>query len=254
MKEVVERNIDDYTKVYNDNEFENIQAKFRKRIVMDFLRKYANNRSTILEIGCGSDSMFNYVSNFANFSVVDPSKEFIEKAKLDKLNHQFSDKVTLYNSYLEEAQFENKSFDIVIISGLLHEVAYPEKIMSKIKTILSSNAVLHVNVPNANSLHRIWAYESGLIKSVSEISDTQMKYQQSHTFSGETMSQLLNREGYYILESGSYFVKPFTHSQMIFLLKNKVISEVLLEGLYNLTKYMPELGSEIFFNIKIKDE
>ncbi|MCV3413760.1 hypothetical protein L8V81_03235 [Campylobacter lari] len=54
-----------------------------------------------------------------------------------------------------------------------------------------------------------------------------------------------------ILDSGSYFIKPFNHSKMSLCLENKIIDEKLLDGLYKLSDYIPEFGAEIFVNIKI---
>ena len=50
-----------------------------------------------------------------------------------------------------------------------------------------------------------------------------------------------------------YFIKPFTHKQMFEMLETKIIDEKVLEGLYGMTKYMPNLGSEIFIEFKLND-
>lgn len=58
--------------------------------------------------------------------------------------------------------------------------------------------------------------------------------------------------GLRVLERGSYFVKPFTHAQMEACLENGILSEKLLDGLDRMTKYMPELGAEIYVMFSVK--
>ena len=52
---------------------------------------------------------------------------------------------------------------------------------------------------------------------------------------------------------GSYFVKPFTHKQMENLLKEGIINEKIIDGLNGMTKYMPNLGSEIYIDFSVNE-
>lgn len=53
-----------------------------------------------------------------------------------------------------------------------------------------------------------------------------------------------------ICEKGSYFVKPFSHAQMLKCVEQGIIDENILEALYKLTAYLPEYGSEIYVNYR----
>lgn len=53
-----------------------------------------------------------------------------------------------------------------------------------------------------------------------------------------------------ILDSGSYFIKPFNHAKMQECLKLNILDSNLLNGLEKMVKYMPEYGAEIFINCK----
>ena len=57
--------------------------------------------------------------------------------------------------------------------------------------------------------------------------------------------------GFEIIDSGSYFIKPFTHSQMEKMVDAKIIDKDILDGLYNLGENLLDLGAEIFVNCKI---
>ena len=62
----------------------------------------------------------------------------------------------------------------------------------------------------------------------------------------------MEKSGFEILESGSFFVKPFSHEQMYNMMQQGILNEAVLDGLYYLTEYMPEFGSEIYVNCKLK--
>lgn len=64
------------------------------------------------------------------------------------------------------------------------------------------------------------------------------------------MEKLAIRHSFQILEKGSYFIKPFAHSQMMALLDQHIISEAVLDGLDKMVKYMPELGAENYCVVK----
>ena len=66
------------------------------------------------------------------------------------------------------------------------------------------------------------------------------------------MKNILEDNGFEIINSGSYFVKPFTHSQMYEMMCKSIIDEKVLDGLYEMTEYMPEMGSEIYVNVRRK--
>lgn len=47
-------------------------------------------------------------------------------------------------------------------------------------------------------------------------------------------------------------MKPFSHNQMYEMMQSAIIDEKVLDGLYRLAEYMPEYGSEIYVNCKLK--
>ena len=59
--------------------------------------------------------------------------------------------------------------------------------------------------------------------------------------------------GFKVIEQGSFFVKLFTHAQMASLQASGVVTDAMLDGLYQLSKHFPEHGSEIYMNIQLAD-
>jgi hypothetical protein len=64
------------------------------------------------------------------------------------------------------------------------------------------------------------------------------------------LQQTVTEQGFKVLESGTYFLKPFPHLLMQQLLDSQLISEEMIEGFYRMEEYLPNLGSEIFVNIQ----
>lgn len=108
------------------------------------------------------------------------------------------------------------------------------------------NVILYICVPNSISFHKLWAYESGLINNLDDLSGTALKLQQNTTFSLKSLKNLCCSAGFHIIDSGSYFIKPFDHANMYRLIKAKIITNNLLEGLYKLSESFQDNGDEIF--------
>ena len=236
------RDIDKYADEYINNEhydFEKYQIKYRRKNILDQLKM--NNDSNILEIGCGIDPLFQYINCYNTYTIIVPSKKFVQIANGIKNN----DKINIINDYIENTKINTK-FDFIIISSLLHEIEDPSIILNAAKQYMNKDSILYINVPNAKSFHRLLAYKSSLIDSIYSKSNNQKKFQQSHTFDMNSLEKLTEEQGYITINSGSYFIKPFTHVQMRELLDNNIISEEILDGFNDMIEYCPDIGSEIF--------
>jgi 2-polyprenyl-3-methyl-5-hydroxy-6-metoxy-1,4-benzoquinol methylase len=248
------RDITAYAKNYIEQPFEEVLVHYRKKKILELINKYEHKR--ILEIGCGLDPFFNCFRDFEKLVILEPSTYFYENAKTILLNDKrLIPKVNIINNYLENCinELAEFNFDFILVSGLLHEIKNVSSFLKNLRLILTENTTIHVNVPNANSFHRILALEMGLINSVFKMSETNLRLEQQIVFDSHSLSELIIEHGYKIINSGSYFIKPFTHKQMAELKVSQIIDEKLLDGLFNMAKYMPELGAEIFIEFKIND-
>ena len=138
---------------------------------------------------------------------------------------------------------------MIICSGLLHEVEDPKFLLREIFKASSKNSIIHVNVPNANSFHRILAVKSGIISDVKIFSGRNTILQQHAIFDMRELVNLVSEMGFVILEQGQYFLKPFSHSQMQKMMELEIIDEKVLDGLYEMGK--TNFGSEIYVNVRI---
>ncbi len=243
------RDINKYTKDYLNHDFEDTMICYRRKKILEILNKY--NPKKILEVGCGTQSMFDFYNNYETFVVVEPSEQFCEMIKKSK---NYNSKVTIINDFLENKaeSLKNEKFDFIILSSLLHEVTEPIKMLKCIKQLCNNNTLVHINVPNAHSMHLLWAYKSGLIEKIGNLTEVAKHFQQHTTFTLESLVKMVDSVNFSIIEKGSYFIKPFNHSKMQECVTLGIINKQLLDGLYKLTDYIPDMGAEIFINCRLK--
>lgn len=247
------RDIADYTTKYCNEPFEYKMVEIRKKMILKQCSKYPH--ASILEIGCGLEPFFLECHDFQQMVIVDSSKIFADNAR--KLVQQQGVPVLVVDGFLEnkveEIQKTGIKFDFVLLSGVLQEVEEPHKMLHAIRELCNEDTILHVNVPNAKSFHRLLAVEMGLIQDPHQKSDMNILLQQRCVYDMDLLRSEIARAGFVILDSGSYFIKPFTHAQMQRCLAEGIFDQRLLEGLEGMIKYFPEYGGEIFINCRVGD-
>jgi len=138
------------------------------------------------------------------------------------------------------------------VSSLLHEVYKPEKLLKAVRDWCAEDTIIHFNTPNSNSFHRLWGRECGMIHDLKTPSEKMKLMQRNRVFYLDELVNLLEAAGYECMEKGSYFLKLFNDSKMLRAVNDGLIDNRLLDGLYTLTDYFPENGSEIYVNCKYR--
>lgn len=239
-----------YSDLYRDDDFETVLVKIRRKQVMASLRKH--NHQNILEIGCGLEPLFPYCDHYETYTIVEPAEEFVQHAKALSSGE---DKIRVVQGYFEEAykQLLGKSyFDFVICSALLHQVPNPATLLQSIYQLCSDSTVVHINTPNGFSFHIVLALEMGIIDDIFVKSETDIELQRHTRFDKASLFRLVEGNGFQILASGTYFIKPFTNEQMGKILKTEIVDISIIDGLERMIKYLPDMGSEIFVDVKRK--
>ena len=247
------RDIADYEVKYKVEPCEQYQVKYRREKVISILKDYKHE--VILEVGCGLEPLFLYFQDYKKMIVVEPAKSFITEAK-KKSGGGKNNNILFINGMLEEAAGRIKEIgdglDYIIIGSLLHEVEKPEKLLRSIYEICSDNTVVHINVPNANSIHRLLAKEMGIIKDVHELSELQIEMQRHNVFDLTQLCELVELWGFQVIDKGAYFPKLFSARQMKKILDAGIVDETIFDGLNKMIRYLPEFGSEIYVQVKKK--
>lgn len=243
------RDIIQYTQDYIKDNFEGYQVTYRRRKVIEVLKKYKHAR--ILEIGCGMEPLFKYINEdeYDKYVVVEPSKVFYENAVQLAMHRH---KVQCINDFFQYSEMLRKqNFDYIICAGLLQEIENQDDFLKNILLLCDKKTTVHINVPNANSFHRLLALQMGIIEDVHDLSEKNQMYQQNNVFDMYMLINLVTENGFEVIEQGSLFVKPFTHEQMYRMIKENIIDENVLDGLYGMEKYLKDYGSEIYVNVRV---
>lgn len=240
------RDMENYTDNFYTLPFEPIQSKYRRETVLREIKKI--KPQNLLEIGCGNAPLFIDLPDNAS-TVIEPSRIFAQNAKLAIRNRS---NVTVHECLIEDFIADAEIFDMIIASCVLHEVPNALKFLSSIHRLCIDNTILHINVPNARSLHRLLAVAMGLISNPFETSETQQLMQQRPIpYDLQSLKLEVEQAGFNIIDQGGIFLKPFTHKQMQYLVDSGFFSYSMLEGLAELGNHLPELCSEIWINVKI---
>lgn len=225
------RDVEKYERDYMVADFEHMyQVKYRRKKVLEVIESLQAHR--ILEIGCGMSSIANYLADFKEYTIVERGEIFLNTAKEDL---QGRDSIEFIQGFFEECteELRKRQYDFIICSSLLHEIEEPRRLLLGLRDICDKETVVHINVPNQYSLHRLLAYKAGCIKDTGEKSEKNILLQQTSVFHLKTLEELIcsTIPDVEIMEKGSYFVKPFSHSQMEKMLESGIIDEKVLDGL-----------------------
>jgi SAM-dependent methyltransferase len=243
-------NIKDYSQEYRgqyaEASFETTLVRVRRRYILESLGRYPHG--SVLEAGCGLEPLFQFVDDAA-FTIVEPSPEFVRNARATAGKRD----VTVIEGFLETAAVSlvGRRFDFIVVSSLLHEVSEPAALLAAVRSLCDAGTTVHFNVPNVRSFHRLLALEMGLIDDLFEQSETERRFQRHTRFDSDSFADMLRDGGFRILDSATYFIKPFTHAQMDALMQSGAFSPAVIDGLDRMTRYMPGMGCEIYANVRL---
>ena len=233
---------DDYKTIYS---FEEILKIFREKKSLELINEIKPKK--VLEIGCGFSPLFDKYKNFKEYTLVEPGEKaynFVKEKAKDNKN------IVCIKNFFEDSYENlcNKEFDYIISTGVLHETPQPAKFLKTIKNLSHSKTEVYLNVPNALSMHRVIAKEMGLIETIYEKTERNILLKQNKIFDRQSLVDLIKDviPGVKILACKSFFLKPFTHSQMMDCMKYKILNEKIFDGMYRASEYYPDSGCELY--------
>ena len=244
------RDIEDYTNQYKTDTFElEYKVPIRRKHLLQDLQRYPHD--CVLEIGCGLESIFQFAIGFKKGVIVEPSEDFACRA-------EGLENVVVVHSRLEDCLpvLKGNSYNFIILSCLLHELEAPSAFLQLVHSLCDEDTVVHV--PNANSFHRLLGMEMQICKDTHELTERNLCMQQHTVFDSKSLEKLicetarLDGKEADICSRGSFFIKPFANSQMAACLASGAISSDVIAGLDHMIQYMPDLGSEIYINYRLK--
>ena len=217
---LLDRNLEKYYSDYSELPFENIQEQYRKRKILDWLNVDSMKVENFLEVGCGQDSIFNYVNKKGIKYIIEPIKEMFDCERNRNLDKSiFRINSTLENSFMKL----DLKFDVILVSSLIHEIHNPVKFLSNCKTLLNKNGKIVIVTNNKMSIHRILGVELGIMQNIHSRTQTENKMQQIHgAFTKKELIDLLYECGLNVNKIETFFPKLLPHELMYDAIKKNI--------------------------------
>jgi len=236
-----DRNLDSYLDEYYLLPFERNAEKYRRKAVIRALRELQPR--SLIEVGCGQDSIFNHLESSIRGTIVEPIERLTASQDLGRRLPN----VNVINSLFEAVQVgEIEQAEVVLLSSILHEVSDAPLLIETSSSFLKSDGAIVLVVPNAWSIHRFVGERKKIINNLEEQTDTQRKMQQHQpVYSPESLTNFLDACGFDIESLKTFFPKLSSHQQMQHFLTSKLVDDSFLDRLFDLSEYLEPTGSEI---------
>ena len=208
----------------------------------------------VLEAGCGpfllAERAFEEEVHVKQWDLIEPSHEFVVNAR-DRLSHHswFHAHEGYLEDSIEQLNKPESGYDMILLSGLLHETSKPNVLIEAAKKIISTDGVLVITVPNANSFHRLLAVEMGIISDSKELSDRNKLLGQPLIYDEEKLITLLRSSGFKVIDCDGYFAK-FLNNEHMQVLK-EMLGDNFVDGLDKLGQNFPKNAAEICMIAKL---
>lgn len=236
-----------YAEQYREGAFEVALVRIRRKHVLRTLHRYPHRR--ILEVGCGLEPLFPYVDAYDAYTIVEPSEAFVQNAVAQAGSDPA---VRIVQGTLEEAydRLTADAYDMIVLSSLLHEVPDPDALLTRVRALCGPATVVHVNVPNVRSFHRLLGVAMGLINDVHQPTQNEIDFQRHTRFDKESLVRKMQAHGFEVLSFATYFVKPFSNKQMEQMLSHQIIAPDVIEGLEKMSEHLPDMGCEMYVELQ----
>lgn len=250
------RAIDNYWERYQEiYSFESVLSVFRERKAVEFIQSLGSKSARILEIGFGLRPIYKALSAFGVYTGIEPGlapfKTILAEASTD-------DRIDLRHGFFNEWALElrNIEFDAIVSIGVLQDVPEPRHFLQELAPLMGPKTLVYINVPNANSLHRVVGLHSGHLASMEDMSARQTSLEAKNLFTEESLIEIISSsiDNVVIRDSGSFFVKPFTHPQMEEIMSRGILGPEVMEGLYLSSGELNGFGAELFVTFQIENE
>ena len=236
-----DRDLHSYLDEYYLLPFERSAEKFRRKAVIRALQELQPR--SLIEVGCGQDSIFNHLDSSVIGTTVEPIESITKRQDLGgRLPN-----VKVINSLFEVVQVGAiEPVEVVLLSSILHEVSDATLLIETSSSFLQSDGAIVIVVPNAWSIHRFIGERKKIIATLEEQTDTQRKMQQQQpVYSPESLIRFLDTCGFYVENLRTFFPKLSSHQQMQHFLDSKLVDDDFLDRLYDLSEHLEPTGSEI---------
>lgn len=191
--------------------------------------------SSLLEMGPAEGLSTQYLhEEIKDLEVVDASAVYLNSisAKMPSIKcHQ-----SLFETFEP-----NRKYDNIYMGHVLEHVEEPSLIISRAIRWLKPGGRIIASVPNADSVHREIGVRIGMLKTTSDLSESDVRIGHRRVFHRAEFEALFQDLNLKIIESSGFFLKFFPN----FELEERFSEEFILE-LMGLGQQSPENSAELF--------
>lgn len=224
-----------------------------------------NIKGNVLDVACGDGLLTKKISEIPGVTSICGVDAFEEAVAIAK-QRQYDCPTSFISSFFEDIALADQ-YDSIAAVNILEHVNDQVVFLKQVKALLKQNGKAFIYVPNADSLHVLLAVKMGIIPDKRYLNRWQREFV-GHTvhYDMDLLKEHVASAGLKIVDSGSIIFKPFSNSQLDYLLNSKFWDErsgdnseirgwafsrqELFNGLYDLCK-MPELnkfGSTLYMH------
>ena len=234
------RDLEAYEDAFGTMEFEREQERLRRKALLRLIAPLEAPR--VLEVGCGYSSIFEDLVRARRRVIVEPIQRHLDFA----LSNVDENVVGISSTLEQQSSRLAASFDLVILSSVLHESSDQVEFLRAARECLDSSGTLAMVTTNPRSIHRILGVELGLLSSLDGHTEVERSMQQHPALDMLELEQLLKQCGFSVESATTEIPKILSHRQMNEAMRLGVIDRVFVDQLFALSQWIPEFGSEIF--------
>jgi trans-aconitate methyltransferase len=200
--------LDAVSKVYDPSNPAEEFDYYTKRLHLEVMRPWLRGRH-VLEMGCATGELTSLLIGLSSaYDVVEGSAQNVELAR------RRVPTATFYEALWEQFTPKVKYSDIVLNCALEH-VEDPIGTLSRAATWLAADGMVHIVVPNADSLHRFVGVEMGILPERPSLSESDLRIGHRRVYNLDTLRADVRAAGLSILFWQGIFLKVVSNRQML---------------------------------------
>ena len=194
----------------------------------------------VLEVGVGSGDVTEMLAKyFRTLTCVDLEKENIKLAK-NRVKNRGGVKFICKD--MADMYFPHQ-FDQIILFGILEHLVDPVLALAKLAPWLADNGRMHVLVNNASSIHRWVGVALGMMESVEDLTESDIKLGHYRVYTVPQLREHVNEAGLTVLREELFYMKPLPTSMMASLPMK------IHKAFDELGEKFPEFASYMYFEV-----
>jgi len=238
------QDLDSYIGAYGDD----FAYAFDNAIMLNWYPKrimaLSKSDARVLELGIGHGYTSNLFSrHFNRYAVIDGSSSVIAQFR-----RQFpASSAEIVHSLFEDYETEEK-FDVVVMGFVLEHVHSPQQVLRHFARFLAPGGRCFVAVPNAESLHRRFGHEAGLLPDLMTLGEGDKTLGHLRLYTVASLTQELTECGFRVVAKEGIFLKPLTTRQIVSL----DLGADILDGMCKVGVDYPELSAALLFEAELQ--